>query len=706
MSQLFRAYRLCTQLVLCIAGFHAPVLFAWSPGTSFPTATNGFVVDPMDRSDVISFYNCIYTASENYAADMGWTGSISGGNPGTTTAAFKNDVLRRINFYRALAGLPADVFFDPVKSNKDQQAALMISRNNSTIHNPPSSWLSYTADGAAAIANSNLALGVYGPPAIDAYMIDAGAGNQVVGHRRWLLYSLGQSMGTGDIRGGSTPPYSSNALWVSGDFKSSGPVQFVTWPNSGYSPFPLMPQRWSLSYPGAHFNTATIAMKVAGIPVSTTIISKTDNFYGDNSLVWTATGLPANITTDVPCSVTVSGISGSGVPTSYSYSVILFDPNFLGDSVTITGPATPPIAGTIYTFNQIQDADAYELRVSQTDTSAWTEGAENAPTPQIQQNTTGTYPLRQSGLVRTGAKAFQLVTPTYAEQSFTITRDIIPSATSYLKWYDRARYTVANSTLSAEISTDSGATWTTVFSRNGAGLYTNLWDSAWLSRSVSLGTYTGKTVRVRFIMRMSPLGSVPGVSSEYGFFIDDITVTNATQLGTTTTSALSGNAESFPLNATTAGGPLVIGKTYFLRVRPFVGNRWFGDGPKKTVTAIATPPGYAGWVAQYPLATEGVNGDHDGDGIPNGVEYAFGFNPLVFNPSSALPQPVRTGNSYSVSYTVPSGTVGVTYGARWSPDLKTWYHISDTGSGTNHTFSIAVTGRTQVFFSHQVVIGP
>lgn len=707
MSLPYRHPWLCALFLACVGTFPAPTLFAWSPGTGSPTATNGFVVDPTNRTEVLSFYNCIYTASENYAANIGWTGSVSGGVAGSTTTAFKNDVLRRINFYRALAGLPADISFDATKSGKSQQAALMMSRNAALSHSPPSSWLSYTADGYEAAGKSNLSLGVYGPSAIDGYMDETGPGNEIAGHRRWLLFQRAQIMGTGDIPD-VTGFQGANTLWVIGDSKPSAPAQFVAWPNPGYCPFPLMSQRWSLSYPAAQFNTATIVMKVSGTTVPTTIISKTDNGYGDNTLVWTATGLPATVTTDVPCTVTVSGISGSGIPTSYSYSVTLFDPNLLGDAVTIAGSATPPTIGSNYTFNQIQLADAYELRISQTDASAWTEGAETSPAPKIQQNTTGNYALIQSNLKRSGTKAFHLATPTPQDQSFTITRDIIPTASSNLEWFDMARFTMPTATLDAEVSTDNGATWTSIFSRLGVGYSSSaLWESVWKSRSRSLAPYAGKSVQVRLIMR-TPAGSFLGdVTANSGFFIDDIKVTNASQLASTTTTALPSNANFFTLDATTVGAPLVLGTAYFLRVRPSVGDRWFGDGPLKSVTTTAMAPGYSGWIAaQYPMVTGGVNGDHDRDGIPNGVEYAFGLNPLISNPSSALPQPVQSGNAYGVTYTAPSGITGVTYGARWTSDLKTWSNISDTGSGTTHTFSVNVTGKTKVFFSHQIVVTP
>jgi hypothetical protein len=109
--------------------------------------------------------------------------------------------------------VPAVVQLDDVYSGKAQQAALMMSANGQLSHNPPPSWLCYTAEGAQAAGSSNLYLGRFGPAAITGYVYDAGSGNYAVGHRRWILYPQTQRMGTGDI-----PPVggarSSNALWV------------------------------------------------------------------------------------------------------------------------------------------------------------------------------------------------------------------------------------------------------------------------------------------------------------------------------------------------------------------------------------------------------------------------------------------------------------------------------------------------------------
>jgi hypothetical protein len=690
------------SLALLIA---APALLAWSPGTGSPDAVQGFTVSATDRTDVLSFYNTIYAASEDFAATMAWTGAVDAGNAGTTSAAFKDDVRRRINFYRALVGQPGDITFDSTKCTKDQAAALMFSANRAISHYPPTTWTWYTAAGAEAAGNSNIAYGTYGPDSIDGYIRDDGSNNTIVGHRRWLLYPRAQIMGTGDVPATGTY-YHTNSCWVIGDFKSSAPAAFVAWPNRGYCPFPLVPARWSLSYAGANFGSATVTLTQGATNIPVTVISRTDNGYADNTLVWEPQSLPSTISADIPYTVAVSGISGAGVPTSYTYTVTLFDPCVLGASATISGPAAPSTSGAAYTFTPISQADAYELRVSAASTAAWTEGAEDATAAQIQSGTTAGYALRGSYAVHSGSKAFHLTFTDFVDESFTLLRDVIPSPTSQLQFYDRGLFASTTNTLAAEISTDNGNTWATLWSRPGVGLSSPLLDPAFISHSVSLAAYAGKLICVRFALRMSGGAIVISTADNCGFYIDDVTVTNSTQLVGTTVTALSGAATGFTLNAATAGAPLAAGSNYILRVRPQVGTRWFGDSPTKTVTA-AVANGYAAWAAaQVPAVTGVPLADQDNDGLSNGVEYAFGLNPVRATASTLMPTPVQNGAAFGVTFTQPAGVSGVTYGAQWTTDLVNWTTIPDTGSGTTHTFNVNTTGRSRMFFRHVVGVTP
>src|SRR4051794_26945580 len=127
-------------------------------------------IDTSNRATVAQFYQSAYVGSANI--DPGWTGSYVTGDPGTTTAAFKQVVLNRINYYRSMAGEGNVASFDAAFTQKDQQAALMMSANKALNHTPPANWKFYTADGADAANKSNLSLGAFGSDAIDLYMQD------------------------------------------------------------------------------------------------------------------------------------------------------------------------------------------------------------------------------------------------------------------------------------------------------------------------------------------------------------------------------------------------------------------------------------------------------------------------------------------------------------------------------------------------------
>lgn len=721
---------------LAVLGLPLP---AWTPGDSDASATQGFVVNTTNRTDVLSFYNAVYTASQGYATDIDWTTmgfsnpSVSNGIPGTTSLTFKNDVQRRVDFYRALAGLTANITFSDADSSDDQYNALMDSANNLITHTPANTLTFYTSQAATAAANSNLAIGYYGAGAIDGYLMDNGSNNLEVGHRRWILYTQANIMGTGDIPpNGAYEP--TNSLWVidSGDFNTSAPPQFVSWPNSGYTPFPLMPSRWSLSYPDADFTAATVTMTQGGTTIPCSIIyadsdsSNDGSFIGDNTIVWEPTGLPVSLSGDTTYTVTVSGIGNITGTTSYSYNVTLFDPTVLGQSVSITGSSTPQTSGASYSFNSIEEADAYDLQVSTGSTAAWNEGAEPSPTPQIIADTTdtsGDYPLIQSAVVHSGSYAFQLAFPPdvdgnndllatdFDDQSFEITRQIIPTASSELQFYDLCRFALPSTTLSAQVSTDNGNTWTSVLTIDGvtqSGDNSNYWDQQFISQEVSLAAYAGQVILIRFDLSGNGQSVELGTPiSYYGFFIDDITVTNATQLTNITDTTLANTATSFVLNSTTAGAALQAGSSYYLRIRPEVGLTWYGFGPYQLVTATSsTITGYSSWVStEYPTVTGGATGDFSHDGIANGLKYAFGLDPTVKNPPSAIPQPVVSATSLSLSYTAPAGIAGVTYGAQWSTDLVNWTSITDTGTGNSHIFTVTSPGP-RAFIRQNITVAP
>ena len=174
-------------------------------------AASGLTVSTSDRAAVARFYR-LYKAANLVPSD--WSGSVAGCQAGSIGADYREATRQQINFFRALAGLPAAVSMDSGFSADDQQAALMFSANGQLSHFPPSSWRCYTANGYEAAGKSNLALGNTGPDAVKGYMDDDGTNNAIVGHRRWLLYPQTQLMGTGDVTDAPNGGYNTNALWV------------------------------------------------------------------------------------------------------------------------------------------------------------------------------------------------------------------------------------------------------------------------------------------------------------------------------------------------------------------------------------------------------------------------------------------------------------------------------------------------------------
>ena len=63
---------------------------------------------------------------------------------------FQDATALRVNYFRAMAGVSAAVTFSDALGAKAQQAALMMSANNSLSHFPPTTWLDYTQAGAEA----------------------------------------------------------------------------------------------------------------------------------------------------------------------------------------------------------------------------------------------------------------------------------------------------------------------------------------------------------------------------------------------------------------------------------------------------------------------------------------------------------------------------------------------------------------------------
>ncbi|MCB1775742.1 MAG: CAP domain-containing protein, partial [Gammaproteobacteria bacterium] len=335
--------------------------------------TGGWSIDATDRQLVRAFYNSVYSASPDTPIE--WTGDHGTCNAGDTGSEFKNAVLARINYYRAMAGVPAAITFDPALNAKAQQAALMMSQNNALSHFPPGSWSCFTADGYEAAGKSNLSLGRNGWEAVSGQMRDNGSNNTEVGHRRWLLLPQTETMGTGDVAYASGTQPEANAVWVVTDEYSNSipPVrdEFIAWPTKGFNPYPIVPVRWSFTYPNANLNGASVSMTQNGGVVSSPVDSITGSSGPRASIVWRPMGLDANSSgaswpvpsSDTTYNVTVSNVVVGGVSRDFSYTVTVFDPAtaLTEQQPTVSGDDTPPIDNvSSYLVGTVDHAQSYD----------------------------------------------------------------------------------------------------------------------------------------------------------------------------------------------------------------------------------------------------------------------------------------------------------------------------------------------------------
>ncbi len=285
----------CRALVILALLFFPLVGVRSQPGYSvfFPIIQNQYetFLDIGNRKTSLNFYETNYIISPS--PSINWTGSHTSCDPGTTDPEFQQAVLKRINYFRAMAGVPDDVVFSQGSNQKAQAAALIMSVNGDLDHTPPETWTCYSDLAAEGAGSSNLYLGVLGWEAITGYMRDPGTSNDAVGHRRWILYPKTQIMGSGDIP--AVGDYlASNALVVFDEYLWSPRPDtrdgFVAWPPPGYVPYPVVFTRWSFSYPGADFSQAVVKMFLDEALLSI-VQAPIHNGYGENTIVWQLEGM-------------------------------------------------------------------------------------------------------------------------------------------------------------------------------------------------------------------------------------------------------------------------------------------------------------------------------------------------------------------------------------------------------------------------------
>lgn len=319
-------------VVWSMVGLHRPSLSPEaftresSSAGQAPNAS-GLSVNTLDRSAVAAFYREHYLGSPD--VDAQWTGQHVLCDEGSTSLTFRDAILHRVRYFRAMAGVPADVEFSDDLNAQAQEAALLMSANGKLSHTPDPSWYCYSATGAWAAEHCNLYLEVYSVSAVDGYMEDPGDRNYYLPHRRWLLNVRTHWMGTGDV-----PPVAgfpaANALWVTAPSTGNRPATrdpYVAWPPPGCVPYQVVFPRWSVSYDGADFSQASVIMIRHGQRVALQVLPVVDG-SGENTLVWEP-HIPTQErpVVDTWYTVQVRNMLVKGFSHSFQYTVVIFDPD-------------------------------------------------------------------------------------------------------------------------------------------------------------------------------------------------------------------------------------------------------------------------------------------------------------------------------------------------------------------------------------------
>ncbi|MCA9542070.1 MAG: hypothetical protein KC620_24405, partial [Myxococcales bacterium] len=168
---------------------------------------------------------------------------------GLVPEAAQRNGLRRLNLYRALAGLePAQL--DEGALPVVQACAVLQDALRGLTHDPQPDAPCWSEAGAQGSRESNLSGGSGLAGSVDAYVRDDGVGS--LGHRRWVLdprlrrtaFGLKQRFSCMHVFGRGEAP----------------PVERVTWPPAGMVPVQAAAGRWSVAFFTA---TAADALEIA-----------------------------------------------------------------------------------------------------------------------------------------------------------------------------------------------------------------------------------------------------------------------------------------------------------------------------------------------------------------------------------------------------------------------------------------------------------
>jgi len=500
--------------------------------------TGGFTVNTDSREETRGFYNAIYPVSDNVPQNS--TASASSCTPGDNSSAFEQAELLRINWFRAMAGMPASIYLNPIDDWGSQQMAVIISANNALNHNPPSNYICYNTF-AAGFAGGDQALGADGAEATTLFIWDYGANNNEVGHRRWILYPEEIVMGIGDVPGaGANAAGNLTYVFDPASFGTRPATRkpYVSWPPEGFAPYQVVFPYWSFGLSNADLSGATVTMTSNGAAVAT-VIQPYKTGYGENTLVWVPMGLDATTGgtsfpfsgTDTVYNVTIGNISNGSAPSQYSYSVTVFDPATTGTdyiATTLSGPsqiqagigavysATPPANPHVTSYNYLT-----AQLVSGNLTDSGSNGLVNFTlTPQPNYAATTTEPFGSGACFN-----LEHYDTNTSPQLLQLKETLIPASNATVSFQSELGFATTDEVARVQVSADGGANWTDLFTEPGNGSY----ESSFTAHTLPLSNYAGDSILLRLNYDFQG-GSYDSRGFPLGWYFTGIVITNAQAL--------------------------------------------------------------------------------------------------------------------------------------------------------------------------------
>lgn len=462
-----------SPVVLCLlAGLGQAVVLLSSPAA---LAEDDFYIDTAQRETVRKFYQSVFWSSEQ--VEPGWNGSLVYCDPGSLSPEYQAATIRRVNWFRAMAGVPADVGLDDLLSADAQQAALVLSANRSLAAPAQPSSRCHTPTGEQAARHASLTLGAAGPEAVLSQFMALGDTATGVKYRSSILFPWAHSMGAGAIPA-ATEQLASGVLAVEDTLNAGAqpPIRdgFVAWPPPGFVPYSTVFPRWSFAYADADFSYAEVRMWRDGAVVP--VARESQGGEGaEDVLVWTPVlerqgSLQSRPASDEGYRVEITSVLVDGKLRDFQYFVTLFDPAHKGAEYapqTITGTNTPAVGEqATYSFTQVAGADSYQWRAARLSPEPAITGEESA--------------LAQQGIA--------------VGQSLTLSATLMPGPESVL-WFS-SEFTAANAQQIAtvELSEDDGHSWVTIWEQ----VPDTSKDGYPEPVTIPLGQYERRALKLRF----------------------------------------------------------------------------------------------------------------------------------------------------------------------------------------------------------------